>query len=170
MPETTPIAPSAIDRENPWPGLATFTEEQAGLFYGRDAEIRELTKRAERNPLTVLFGQSGLGKSSLLQAGVFPRLRAASYWPIYIRLDHAPGAPTPTEQIKAMVQADTARAGTWTKSGVAVPGESLWEFFHHRDDRLVSAAGKTIVPVLVFDQFEELFTSRRRRSEIASAS
>ena len=158
MPEAPAISPSAIDRENPWPGLATFTEEQAGLFYGRDAEIRYLTKRGERNPLTVLFGQSGLGKSSLLQAGVFPRLRAASYWPIYIRLDHGPGAPTPTEQIKAMVQADTARAGTWTKPGSAKPGESLWEFFHHRDDRLVSAAGKTIVPVLVFDQFEELFT------------
>jgi len=158
MPTTDSVSPSAIDRENPWPGLATFTEEQAGLFYGRDAEIRDLTKRAERNPLTVLFGQSGLGKSSLLQAGVFPRLRANSYWPIYIRLDHGPGAPTPTEQIKAMVQADTARAGTWTKPGSAKPGESLWEFFHHRDDRLVSAAGKTIVPVLVFDQFEELFT------------
>ena len=158
MSETQLTSASAIDRENPWPGLATFTEEQAGLFYGRDAEIRDLTKRAERNPLTVLFGQSGLGKSSLLQAGVFPRLRAASYWPIYLRLDHGPGAPTPTEQIKALVQADTARAGSWTKPGSAKPGESLWEFFHHRDDRLVSAAGKTIVPVLVFDQFEELFT------------
>ncbi|MBL9209216.1 MAG: PQQ-binding-like beta-propeller repeat protein [Opitutaceae bacterium] len=148
----------AIDRDNPWPGLATFTEEQAGLFHGRDAEIRDLTKRAERNPLTVLFGQSGLGKSSLLQAGVFPRLRASSYWPIYVRLDHGPGAPTPTEQIKALVLADTARAGTWTKPGSAQPGESLWEFFHHRDDKLIGANGRTIVPVLVFDQFEELFT------------
>ena len=82
MSEATAKSSPAIDRENPWPGLATFTEDQAGLFYGRDAEIRDLTRRAERNPLTVLFGQSGLGKSSLLQAGVIPRLRAASYWPI----------------------------------------------------------------------------------------
>src|SRR6185503_9482849 len=38
------------------------------------------------------------------------------------------------------------------------PGESLWEFFHHRDNRLVSPGGLAISPVLVFDQFEELFT------------
>ncbi len=155
---SAPISSSSIDRDNPWPGLATFTEEQAGQFHGRDTEIRDLTKRTERNALTVLFGQSGLGKSSLLQAGVFPRLRANNYWPIYLRLDHGPGAPTPTEQIKAVVQADTVRTGTWTKSGCARPGETLWEYFHHRDDRLVSANGRTIVPVLVFDQFEELFT------------
>ena len=95
------VSASGIDHENPWPGLATFTEEQAGQFHGRDAEIRDLTKRTERNPLTVLFGQSGLGKSSLLQAGVFPRLRANSYWPIYVRLDHGPGAPTPTEPCRS---------------------------------------------------------------------
>jgi WD40 repeat protein len=149
---------SGADAENPWPGLATFTEDQAGLFHGRDAEIRDLTRRAERYALTVLFGQSGLGKSSLLQAGVFPRLRTSGYWPIYIRLDHGAGAPSPTEQIKSLVDADTARAGTWTKPGSAKPGESLWEFFHHRDDKLVGGNGRTIVPVLVFDQFEELFT------------
>ncbi|MEN9632720.1 MAG: hypothetical protein RL077_1124 [Verrucomicrobiota bacterium] len=146
------------DRDNPWPGLAPFTEEQSGLFFGRDQEVRDLTRRAQRNALTVLFGQSGLGKSSLLQAGVFPRLRADGYWPIYIRLDHGPSALPPAEQIKLLVQADTPRAGTWTKPGSAKPAESLWEFFHHRDDRLVTAGGRTIVPVLVFDQFEELFT------------
>src|SRR5687768_6321575 len=147
-----------VDRENPWPGLATFTEEQSSLFYGRDDEIRDLTRRAERNALTVLFGQSGLGKSSLLQAGVFPRLRASGYWPVYVRLDHGVGAPPLAEQIKTLVRTETARAGTWSKPGSAKPGESLWEFFHHRDDRLVNASGRTIVPVLVFDQFEELFT------------
>lgn len=159
MPSVTnsPFTP-AIDRDNPWPGLASFTEELRGFFFGREKETDELVRLVRRNTLTVLFGQSGLGKSSLLQAGVFPRLRAASYWPIYVRLDHGPGAPTPTEQIKSLVASDTARAGTWTKPGSAKPGESLWEFFHHRDDRLVSATGKTIVPVLVFDQFEELFT------------
>ena len=51
---------SSADTENPWPGLATFTEEQSNLFHGRDDEIRDLSRRAERNALTVLFGQSGL--------------------------------------------------------------------------------------------------------------
>lgn len=182
---------SAADAANPWPGLAPFTEQESSLFHGRDEEIRALLRLIERKPLTVLFGQSGLGKSSLLQAGVFPQLRATGYCPSYIRLDHSEGAPPPAEQVKAFVRDASARAGTWTKPGVAQPGESLWEFFHHRDDRLIGSESgmgilpisggpkqtheqdaratsepptpgkfdaRTIIPVLVIDQFEELFT------------
>src|SRR4051812_35266873 len=158
MSSSNPVPDSPINASNPWPGLASYTEDQSGLFHGRDEEIRALARLMERKALTILFGQSGLGKSSLLQAGVFPRLRAASFLPIYIRLDHAEGSPLPAEQVKAMVAAAAAQAGTWTKPGAAKPEESLWEFFHHRDDRLLDANGNTIVPVLVFDQFEELFT------------
>lgn len=148
----------SVDHENPWPGLSTFTEEQTAYFFGRDEEVRELLRRVERKALTVLFGQSGLGKSSLLQAGVFPRLRAENFCPVYVRLDHAPDAPPLTEQIKSLVFSETSGAGHWTKSGSAVTGETLWEFFHHRDDHLLDAAGQIVNPVLVFDQFEELFT------------
>jgi ABC-type transport system involved in cytochrome bd biosynthesis fused ATPase/permease subunit len=68
-PLTSPTA--AIDRENPWPGLASFTEEARAFFFGREKETDELVRLVRRNTLTVLFGQSGLGKSSLLQAGGF---------------------------------------------------------------------------------------------------
>ena len=152
------ISASAVDRENPWPGLSTFTEEQTAFFFGREEEVRELMRRIERKALTVLFGQSGLGKSSLLQAGVFPRLRAENFCPVYVRLDHSASAPPLTEQIKSIVFRESARAGTWTQTGISTQAEDLWEFFHHRDDRLQDAAGKLVVPVLVFDQFEELFT------------
>ena len=37
-------------------------------------------------------------------------------------------------------------------------GESLWEFLHHRDDVLRDESGKTLIPLLIFDQFEEIFT------------
>lgn len=158
MSESTPTSAPAIDHDNPWPGLATFTEEQVAYFHGRDDEIDDLTQLARLRALVVLFGQSGLGKSSLLQAGVFPRLRANGFCPIYIRLDHAESAPSPTDQIKALLLSETAKVGTWTKSGTAQPGETLWELFHHRDDRLIDAGGRAIIPVLVFDQFEELFT------------
>ncbi|MFM9952980.1 MAG: hypothetical protein ACKVVO_02905, partial [Opitutaceae bacterium] len=149
---------AAIDRDNPWPGLATFTEDQGAYFHGRDDEIDDLTQLARLRALVVLFGQSGLGKSSLLQAGVFPRLRKAGFCPVYIRLDHAENAPSPTDQIKTLLLAETARMGAWTKPDAAKPGETLWELFHHRDDRLLDASGGPIIPVLVFDQFEELFT------------
>src|SRR3954467_2449418 len=122
MSEVTPTS-TAVDRENPWPGLASYTEQQSGLFYGRDEEIRALARLMERKALTVLFGQSGLGKSSLLQAGVFPRLRATNFCPIYIRLDHSDGAASPSAQVKAMVAAASVAAGKWTKPGAAKPGE-----------------------------------------------
>ncbi len=165
MSASPPISFAAIDCDNPWPGLATFTEDQRAYFHGRDEEIIDLTQLAERRPLVVLFGQSGLGKSSILQAGVFPRMRTDGFCPIYIRLDHGDAAPSPTEQIKAMVRTETAKWGTWTKPGVAQPGETLWEFFHHRDDRLLDRDGLGVVPVLVFDQFEELFTLGAARGE-----
>jgi WD40 repeat protein len=158
MSDSTPISSSAIDADNPWPGLATFTEDQGAYFHGRDDEIDDLTQLARLRALVVLFGQSGLGKSSLLQAGVFPRLRANGFCPIYIRLDHAESAPSPTDQIKTLLLSETAKVGTWTKPGTAKPGETLWELFHHRDDRLIGSGGRAIIPVLVFDQFEELFT------------
>jgi hypothetical protein len=67
----------------PFPGLASFNDEDAdaALFYGRSREItetlealRQMRAAAERRPLFIL-GASGAGKSSLLKAGIIPRLR-----------------------------------------------------------------------------------------------
>jgi hypothetical protein len=149
---------AAVDERNPWLGLASFTEETRQYFYGREEEVAELARRVQRKLLTVLFGQSGLGKTSILRAGLVPRLRGQGYCPVYVRIDYARSAPEPAEQIKQAI-ADAARAsGQWTQTGVATPGESLWEFLHHRDDVLRDAAGATLVPLLIFDQFEEIFT------------
>jgi hypothetical protein len=149
---------TAIDAQNPWLGLTSFTEETRGFFYGREEEAGELCRRVQRKPLTILFGQSGLGKTSILQAGLVPRLRPEGFCPVYVRLDYNPEAPSPSEQIKRAVFRATEAAGTWTQSGTAVQGETLWEFLHHRDDVLKDAAGRTLIPILIFDQFEEIFT------------
>ena len=149
---------SAVDDRNPWLGLASFTEDTRQYFYGREDEVAELSRRVQRKLLTVLFGQSGLGKTSILRAGLVPRLRAQGYCPVYVRIDYGRAAPEPAEQIKQAI-ADTARgSGQWTQVGVAAPGESLWEFLHHRDDVLRDSSGATLVPLLIFDQFEEIFT------------
>ena len=64
-----------LSRDNPWPGLESYDEASAEYFRGRTAETEELLSLIRRAPLAVLYGQSGLGKTSLLQAGVFPALR-----------------------------------------------------------------------------------------------
>ena len=71
-----------LDRDNPWPGLGSYDESARLYFNGRGEEITELARRVLDEPLTVLFGRSGLGKSSLLRAGLFPLLREKGFVPI----------------------------------------------------------------------------------------
>ncbi len=159
MSDPAPTSASAIDRDNPWPGLASFTEDLRGFFFGREKETEELVRLVRRNTLTVLFGQSGLGKSSLLQAGVFPLLRAADFLPLYLRLDHDPATPPLADQVKAALMGAIELAGA--DAPVPRADESLWEYFHRKDIDIWSAKNRLLTPVLAFDQFEEIFTLGR---------
>ena len=69
-----------LDDENPWPGLESFREEEGSFFFGRDAEAVALLEHVLDGPVTVLYGRSGLGKTSLLRAGLFPLLREKQYF------------------------------------------------------------------------------------------
>src|SRR5512135_2500758 len=158
MPPDSSASQPSVDPQHPWLGLASFTEEMRGYFYGRDEEVAELARRVQRKLLTILFRQSGLGKTSILRAGIVPRLRAEGYCPVYVRIDYSPDSPAPSEQIKQAIFRATQSSGQWTQPGVAVEGESLWEFLHHRDDVLKDESGKPLIPLLIFDHFEEIFT------------
>ncbi len=69
----------------PFPGLLAFQEEDAAIYFGRDDDIRRLIERLEARraqggaKLIALLGSSGSGKSSLLRAGVIPRLKRAGH-------------------------------------------------------------------------------------------
>ncbi len=63
-------------RECPYAGLMPFTEEQAAFFFGREAEREIITANLMASRLTLLYGPSGVGKSSVLNAGVAHHLRA----------------------------------------------------------------------------------------------
>ncbi len=65
----------------------SFTEETQAYVYEREEELAELGRRVQRKLLTILFGQSGLGKTSILRAGIVPRLRPMGYCPVYVRID-----------------------------------------------------------------------------------
>lgn len=148
----------SLDPENPWLGLDSYTEATRAYFHGRDAETGELARHVQRKTLAILFGQSGLGKTSLLRAGLVPRLRKEGYCPVYVRIDYAAGSPAPSEQIKQAIFRATEAAGHWTRPGSSIEGETLWEFLHHRGDLLRDADGQPLIPLLIFDQFEEIFT------------
>lgn len=62
---------------NPYLGLQTFEEEDAEFFYGREQVIEELEELVENQPLVVITAGSGIGKSSLVKAGLIPKLKAS---------------------------------------------------------------------------------------------
>lgn len=140
--------------QNPFPGLSSYNETERDFFYGRNAEKDELFQRVRRDTLTVLFGKSGLGKTSLIQAGLFPLLREAQYLPILLRLSFGPEAPELEEQLSQAVT--TALEQAEAEGETVRSGESMWEFFHRI--HIWSSRNRLLVPVLVFDQFEEAFT------------
>ncbi|MEO6722228.1 MAG: ATP-binding protein [Ferruginibacter sp.] len=135
-------------------GLQSYTEEQADNFFGRDKEIESLTKLVESNTLTIVFGKSGTGKTSLLNAGVFPNLRKDYCLPFRIRLEFRDDSLDLITQIKNVLQQEIDKYGF---SVEAYPGgETLWEYFHREP------LWNAVTPILVFDQFEEIFTLAKK--------
>jgi WD40 repeat protein len=146
----------ALSPDNPWPGLDPFDETDRKYFHGRSAESDELVRLVRRELLTVLFGRSGLGKTSILKAGLFPLLREEDCLPVYMRLDHAGGAPPRREQVFRRLHAECE--ANRVQASHPDEGESLWSFFHRRDVEFWSERNRPITPVILFDQLEEIFT------------
>jgi tetratricopeptide (TPR) repeat protein len=164
---TAPTVPALtdqlrLDSQNPWPGLAAFTEQQQDFFLGRKEEANELFRCIKRERITVLFGKSGLGKTSLLQAGLFPLLRHASFLPVYLRLSYAEGAPSLEAQALTALE-NAIKTADLAEVASAQPGESIWEYLHRRGGNLINYEGGVVTPVLIFDQFEEWFTLGARK-------
>src|SRR6478735_2411402 len=62
----------------PYPGLRSFRPNEADLFYGRDSQIKELRDLLADHNIIVVLGGSGSGKSSLVRAGLVPKLSSTS--------------------------------------------------------------------------------------------
>jgi len=144
---------------DPYKGLGTFLESDKDYFKGRSSELDRLYELVTTYAITLLFGKSGMGKSSLLQAGLIPRLRQTGYYPIYIRIDF--GMPDLLQQVKDTIYAETVKVD---KNFKPAGERTLWEYLHRESilDGLLS-------PVLIFDQFEEYFTrgrTERKQEEI----
>lgn len=171
----------ATDINNPWFGLRSYPE--GARIFGRDREIVELSQKILYNMQTVIYGKSGIGKSSILNAGVFPILRRENYFPVYIRLVHD-GMVSYTAQILAAVMESLKRlrvedlgapedsiykdvegyAKVTSERYDTSIEEGLWEFFHRHEFfyRLDEySEEQAVAPVLIFDQFEEIFTLQK---------
>lgn len=75
MSSTTVTSPRPT---SPYKGLTNYSEQDAQFFFGRRREGDAIIARLKARRLTLLYGESGVGKSSLLRAGVAARLREAA--------------------------------------------------------------------------------------------
>ena len=145
---------------NPFAGLAAFQEADADRFYGRSREIGAVVARLRSCPLVALAAPSGVGKSSLVRAGVIPALkRSGEGWDTFIvRPGRSPLAslgsilldPTSSgsDPIAASIVAGGDGYATHLRAAPGQLGAALRAHAHSKRRR-----------VLVFvDQFEELYT------------
>ena len=103
---------SAKPAENPYVGLRAFEEGDTGLFIGREEATRSLLDKVQASPVVFVSGPLGSGKSSLVFAGVVPRLRARGVlasrkeplFPVVI-----PGADPLTALLTAILQVATLK-------------------------------------------------------------
>lgn len=135
---------------NPWLGLQTYTE--AHRLYGRNKDIEALTGIIEHNTASVLFGRSGIGKSSLIHAGIFPALRKLGVQPIYIRFEHN----TEESYVQQIIEAVSAQFDLRDHLDSRTPIDGLWDFFYRND--FINQNGTPVRPIIIIDQFEEIYT------------
>jgi hypothetical protein len=144
----------------PWPGLASYSIHDSEYFLGRSKEITELTERVINEPLNCVFGPSGVGKSSLLQAGLGNNVQKYDFFPVFIRLDHQNNTSNYIQQtidkVIEMVCLEEFEIEEIVQSVSGNKQESLWEFFHRHI--FWNKRNHLVKPLLIFDQFEEIFT------------
>ncbi len=154
-----------MEKRPRYPGSRPFTSDDSSVFFGRDEDIRKLATQIRVEPLTVLYGRSGLGKSSLINAGVVPLLgREHNYLTIPIRFTSYIPRVTPRPEVIFEQRLLQISSGDNFLSRVEeVP--SIWQCF--KGIQLDNPDKRAIL--LVFDQFEELFSFPQGVGDFAEA-
>ena len=171
-------------------GPQYYKEEDKEYFLGRKEETESLLYMVKHNDFVVCYAESGEGKSSLINAGLIPRMRTENMFPVRIQFNDNDFAKTPTrktlnnknsdkeinfdefvlekiiraiddaktkEQYKTLLLLKTQEIA-YNESGKTDEElkDSIWLKLRENELRLNSY--QTVIPVLIFDQFEEIFT------------
>lgn len=146
-------------KKNRYPGVKPFEADERDRFFGRGRDIRDLYDLILLEKLVVVFGKSGYGKSSLLNAGILPRFEEeteenARFTPLLIRLgSYVEGKVlSPLDNFAQRLEERAPYTGGAGFLDLFSGEHKLWYEFKRRQ---VSGVHRF---VLVFDQFEEFFS------------
>lgn len=162
--EQATVAPEPLSagRRRPYLGAAAFREDDADLFFGRDDDRVELERLVRHNLVTVLFSASGLGKTSLLRAGLFPAL-CNEVFPIPLRIDPSNATRPLFGSLRDVVRKEAGRRHIELELADVPDTAAPRELF--RGLYCWSRRQQLLEPLLVVDQFEELFQLDRQQRQ-----
>lgn len=136
-----------------YPGAKPFETHQEHIFFGRDEDTAKLHGLIKLEPLVVLYAKSGMGKSSVLNAGIIPAiLKDGDYHPFTVRFQAwTAGKTLMPDAIIRKILAPNGSTATFLDTLIQ-DEPNLW---HELKELQINEGKKAL---LIFDQFEELFT------------
>lgn len=170
--------------DNPWKGVVPYTENDSHSFLGRKKETKELFDVVKRNFVSTLYGRSGIGKTSLLKVGLYPKLQNESFYPITIRLySECSESENFAEHIVNRVKEELDVRPLEGFDNSTIPFEEssytnyLWNFFGYNsfvsnnnyinnEDVASGVQGDEVIPVIVLDQFEEILREQHEKTVV----
>ena len=163
------VSTSAIKGTNPFPGLRPFSTTEAHLFFGRDEEGDTVRERLLKNRIVIISGNSGSGKTSLVNAGVIPGLFkgdkeiTTGQWRIITsRPGNAPIANLARElSVSAKDEQTNEELRIQTSINKAILNRTSFGLIEVIKQLKLSTHERLL---LVIDQFEELFRYKKSKT------
>ena len=161
------------EKQYRYPGTRPFIDKESNLFFGRKNDINRLHQMVRLEQLLVLFGKSGFGKSSLLNAGLLPLLKdeGNDYYPIAVRVGIGDEQNTPSMLLMNGLN------GQYDKSNALLArvfGKDCEKSSDYSSEdgfwlncKNVQLQNPDKIILLVFDQFEEIFQEKFREEDIS---
>lgn len=154
-----------------YPGSQPFQDTlyDRRLFFGRDEEVQDLLDMILAQNLVVLFAKSGVGKTSLLNAGIMEPLRKREFLPLTIRFTphkqqslNKSGSASPLQLLYSGIEDIVKKYQVKHEFGATT---SLWQYFS--TSQFWSSEDVPLEPVLILDQFEEFFLYHAQEERMA---
>lgn len=167
---------------NPWMDIASYKLEDANKFKGREEDIEKFSELIDSRTMSVLYANSGIGKTSFINAGIVPLYKEDDYYPIHISFVFEELSPENFEEwivnqlIASFEEQEKDPSKNIWASVLKTPKwhnisnvdfqkttKTLWWFLHSHE-MIDEETNIYYKPLIIFDQFEEVFSKTNNSS------
>jgi hypothetical protein len=157
-----------LQKKYRYPGVQPFKVSEDRIFFGRDEELNYLLNLLRLESLVVLHGKSGYGKSSLINAGIIPKVTDSAndsavdnIVPLSVRFGvyTEDQSESPTQRLISVLNETLTHNPAYDFMSPHFRGDELWYLFKKKQKN----TGQRIL--IILDQFEEFFTYPKPQQE-----